>query len=440
MAHPACRSNRQKAGLVESFSAELRGRFRRGSARQPLPRTDVASLPAPAPRAGLVPEQAGRILRDGTLSCDSAKSYDVLLLEGILNPGSTLLADLVGGRQCLLVTTPTVASLYKSSLLEQIEDQGLDIAILVLDCTEQKKSLDLVSRICSFALERRLDRCGLLIGVGGGVCTDLVTVAASWIRRGIRHMRIPTTLVGQIDAGIGLKGAVNFGGKKSFLGCFYPPEKVLIDPLFLRTLPVSHLRCGLAEIIKIALVRDPKLFDLVEAHAPSFLVNGFTEPYAESRDVLWFAAKGMLEELATNAYEDQTYRRLVDFGHTFSPLLESASHFTLPHGEAVAIDMALSAVLACSLGHLEAMVCERILATIISVGLPVYAPELTPALCWEALREAARHRGGAPNLVVPIAAGSAIFLDRLSDLSLATLERAIQSLAATALGPRSMVS
>jgi 3-dehydroquinate synthase len=353
----------------------------------------------------------------------------VFLLKGLLDPATPALAKVVGCRRALLVTTPTVARLYGDRLASQISAHGLDISILKLACTEQSKSLDLVSQVCARAVELGIDRRGVLVGLGGGVCTDLVTVAASWIRRGVTHIRIPTTLVGQIDAGIGLKGAVNFRGKKNFLGCFYPPEAVLIDPLFLRSLSVGHLRCGLSEIIKIALVRDAELFGLVEAYAPSFLATGFAAPVAESLHVLWLAARRMLEELETNPYEDKTYQRLVDFGHTFSPLLEAATQFTLPHGEAVAVDMALSAVLAADLGLLPIEVCGRILDVLLAVGLPIYAAPLTPALCEEALKEAARHRGGVPNLVVPVAIGSATFLEHMEWLSPAFLDRAIQWLA-----------
>jgi 2-epi-5-epi-valiolone synthase len=390
----------------------------------------------PLEAQGVVHDGAGAIFQADSFHCESFKDYDVVFLEGLLNPSLPFFRDLLGGRRALLVTTPTVARLYGPGLIAQVEAHALDLSILELACTEQSKSLDLVSQVCSQALELGMDRRGMLIGMGGGICTDLVTMAASWIRRGIAHVRIPTTLVGQIDAGIGIKGAVNFRGKKNYLGCFYPPEAVLIDPLFLRSLPVGHLRCGLAEILKIALVRDATLFDLVEAHAPYFLATGFAEPCAEARQVLWLAAERMLQELASNAYENQTYRRLVDFGHTFSPLLEAASQFTLPHGEAVAVDMALSTVLAADLGLLPVAVCERILAAIIAAGLPTYVAQLTPTLCREALEEAARHRGGVPNLVLPVAVGKATFLDRPAGLPPAALERAIERLAEKASGIR----
>jgi 3-dehydroquinate synthase len=127
---------------------------------------------------------------------------------------------------------------------------------MVLHCNEATKSVEQVLRVCERARQVGLDRSGLLIGIGGGICTDIVTVAASWIRRSIRYIRVPTTLVGQADAGIGIKGAVNFSQKKSYLGCFHPPRAVIITPPFLKTLPHNNLREGFAEIIKMAIIRD----------------------------------------------------------------------------------------------------------------------------------------------------------------------------------------
>jgi 3-dehydroquinate synthase len=373
-------------------------------------------------------EAAGPFVYTDTFHCESVKSYRIALLTGLLDSSSQIVGDLLGNRRALLVTTPTVAALYANRLAENLLEQGRDVALMELACTEQNKSLEMAARICQRAMELSLDRRGVIIGVGGGVCTDLVTMSASWIRRGISHFRIPTTLVGQIDAGIGLKGAVNFHGKKSFLGTFYPPEYVLLDPVFLRTLPKKQIRQGVSEIIKIALVRDAGLFELIEQHGADLQSSGFCEPAAEARQAIWAAAQRMLEELAANPYENKSYRRLVDFGHTFSPLLESASEFTLSHGDAVAIDMAYSAVLASDLGLLSCAACQRILAAIASAGLPIYSPDLTGELAEHSLREAARHRGGRPNLVLPVDIGAATFIEHVQDLPPALLADAVQRL------------
>ena len=154
--------------------------------------------------------------------CDRTRDYKIYFGERVLQPNQSMLAALLKGRQTLLVTTPTVARLYKGAFDALAQRHRLSVKTLVLGCSEENKSLDMVSEICRSALEAGLDRKGVLVALSGGVCSDLVTVAASMVRRGIEYIRVPTTLVGQVDAAVGIKGAVNFGGKKSFLGAFYP--------------------------------------------------------------------------------------------------------------------------------------------------------------------------------------------------------------------------
>jgi len=356
----------------------------------------------------------------------SQRSYSVQVIEGLCGQGFERLLEVIGHRRALLVTTPTVSKLYGNTLCRQLRHAGIDIPELILDCKEATKTLEQVEHICAEAYEQGLDRTGVLIAFGGGVCTDIVTVAASWIRRGIHHIRIPTTLIGQIDAGIGIKGAVHFQGKKNYLGCFYPPQSALIDPAFLPTLPGRYLSCGLAEIIKVALVGDRELFMLVEKHANRLLDSGFTDPPQPVRAILQRSIQAMLDQLEPNLYEDQTYKRLADFGHTVSPLLEAASGYEIAHGEAVAVDMAFSCVVATFLGLLDRDCCQRILAAFVDARLPCFSPLLTEQLCLEALQETLRHRGGAINLVVPTEIGQATFLEQPDDLPPSVIRSAIQ--------------
>src|SRR5436190_23291776 len=138
--------------------------------------------------------------------------------------------------------------------------------------------MEVVAAVCNEALSHGLNRTGVLISMGGGVCSDIVTLSASLIRRGVAHIRVPTTLIGQIDAGIGLKGAVNFCGKKSFVGCFHPPEQVLIDPAFLQSLPRRSLVSGMAEATKMGIARDARLFELLERCSAELVMSGFDHP------------------------------------------------------------------------------------------------------------------------------------------------------------------
>jgi 3-dehydroquinate synthetase len=213
--------------------------------------------------------------------------------------------------------------------------------------------------------------------------------------------------------------------QKNYLGCFHPPESAIIDPIFLRTLPPRYLRCGLAEIIKMALVCDAHLFGLVEQHGSHLVNAGFAEPQQQARQILWRAIEGMLKELESNIYEDQTYKRLVDFGHIFSPLLEVASGYEIAHGEAVAIDMALTCAIASQLGLLTEADRDQIIGAFTTLRLPLFSPLLTEKLCLEALEESQRHRGGAINFVVPTEVGRATFVERVEELSPPLLTAAI---------------
>ncbi len=369
------------------------------------------------------------VRRSLATQADRLRTYDVHMTANTLDACSQLLQDVIGSRQALVVTTPTVATRYAKEIWEQLQAHNQHVSFMVLDCNEATKSYDQALR-CERATEIDLDRTGLLVAIGGGVCSDIVTVAASWIRRGIDHIRVPTTLIGQIDAGIGIKGAVNFRGKKSYLGCFYPPEAVVITPAFLRTVPDHHLRAGFAEIIKMAIVKDPHLFERVENQAQELLEHAFQHPLEAAEDVLWRSIVAMLEELEPNIFEDQTYQRLVDFGHTISPALEAASDFSLSHGEAVAIDIAFSTVVAQQRGWLPTDIGDRILKLLQAVGLPVWSPLLTPTLCLKSLEETVLHRGGKLNLVLPIGIGQAMFCEKVNDLSKLDIERAIRTLEA----------
>ncbi|MGD9723371.1 MAG: sedoheptulose 7-phosphate cyclase [Pirellulales bacterium] len=376
--------------------------------------------------------QPARVTQAYRLQCESTvPAYDVCLVEDLLGANSYLLARRLTQRRALVVTTPTVDRIYGGRLRNALTAWELDADVLVMPCDEASKTADKALEICQAAVERPLGRCDVLVSFGGGVVSDLVTLAASLVRRGIAHLRVPTTLIGQVDAGIGIKGGINFCGKKNILGCFHPPEEVLIDPSYLLSLGRTELTAGLAEIIKMAIVCDRPLFAQLAATAVDLLASGFAAPRESSREIIWRSCQLMLNELAPNIYEDQSYERTVDFGHTFSPKLESLSRYRLPHGYAVAADMAISAAIARELGLLPAEEFEAIVRLLLDLNLPVGSPLLDARTCLEALAEAARHRGGRPNLVVPAGIGSANFIRNLEELPLALLHEALTNLDAT---------
>lgn len=356
------------------------------------------------------------------------RSYRVSLSPGLSAGKVSELVDAISGRKCLLVTTPSVAGLYANTIASRLLASGADLNMLVIECSEQSKSLSEVEKLCNECFRAGLDRKSVLIGCGGGVCTDLVTMAAALTRRGLSHIKIPTTLIGLIDAGIGIKGAVNLPGKKSGIGCFYPPDHVLLDPLFLRTLPRRLLSDGLAEAIKVAITFDSGLFELIEKNSYELLNNPQDVHYDRAAELVWRSSNLLLDELETNLYEDQTYERFLDFGHTFSPMIEAESGFHISHGMSVAIDMALSSAIGYYLGLLSHTDQQRIFSLLQRAGLPRSSNLLTFELCCRAISEIEAHRGGHLNLTVPTGIGRAIFLSNRKELPNSALSSALRLL------------
>lgn len=356
--------------------------------------------------------------------------YNVDLTAGLFDTGNRLLADYCAGRQVLVFSSHTIEALYGAALRHYLASKLPPGSwhYVVLESGEHNKTLGNVEHICAHAKALRMDRNGLLIAVGGGIICDMVGFAASIYKRGIRYVKINTTLVGQIDVGVGIKTGVNFLSSKNLIGSYYPAHASINDPAFLGSLPPRQISCGLAEIIKMAIILSAELFELLEQHVGSVRRRKFAaaSTLENQRDlrVLVLAIQLMMEELAPNLLE-KNLERLVDFGHSFSPMLEIDSDHALHHGEAVAIDMALSSRIAVHLGLLDEQACERILQLLLASGLPIYdAATCHPERLYEALREMHLHRGQRINLVVPTGIGRADFIRLLENLPISVLEAA----------------
>lgn len=356
------------------------------------------------------------------------RSFYVTLYPGLSAGRIDDLVSVIKGRKCFLITTPSVARFYANRIASCLLESGINLSMLVLPCSEQSKTLSEVESLCNECFRAGLDRKSVLIGCGGGVCTDLVTMAAALTRRGLSYIKIPTTLIGLIDAGIGIKGAVNLPGKKSAIGCFYPPQRVLLDPSFLRSLPRRLISDGLAEAIKVAITFDAALFRRIDQTSHELLDSPGHADYNRVTDLIWRSSSLLLDELETNLYEDQTYERLLDFGHTFSPMIEALSGFQVRHGMSVAVDMALSSAVSYYLGLLSCADRDRILSLLLGVGLPVYSHLLTLERCSRALDEIEAQRGGHLNMVVPSGIGKALFLNDKEQVPHAVLSTALDFL------------
>lgn len=356
--------------------------------------------------------------------------YTVVTSRNIFRPVNPLVADFCRSQKIMIFISQTIANLYGLQIQAYFKQYFPPDSFWIqsLKINERGKTLKNVEKICLAAKRFKLDRKGLMIAVGGGVLNDLVGFSASIYKRGINYLQINTTLVGQIDVAVGIKTAVNFGGAKNFLGSFYPPVAAINDPMFLLTLPVREIKCGLAEILKMALICDHWLFELLEQYGGDILTNRFQKDETGTKEIMHRAMLRMIEELYPNLYE-WNLERLVDFGHTFSPRIEVKSNYRIRHGEAVAIDMAISCRIAHLLGYLNLQDYERIMGLYMKIGLPFFDEKTCePQDLWDSLEEIYLHRGLKLNFITILRIGKADFIREREAIGFPVLEQAVNDL------------
>lgn len=289
---------------------------------------------------------------------------------------------------------------------------GIISNVCVIQSGEEHKTMEQYFRIATeldrFPIHRRDEP---IIAIGGGVLTDVVAFVAGTYRRGVPHIKVPTTLMGYIDASIGIKNGINFNEHKNRLGGFEPPKKVFLDKSFLRTLPHRHLLNGMSEIIKIAIIKDIELFRKLETCGQHCLDSHFQD--SDSKLMLDIAISGMLEELEPNLFEDELARK-VDFGHTFSYGLETRHEMHLLHGEAVLLDILLSCHIARDRGLISGKELDRVMNLIFMLGYQLDFGLLDTETLWESLNERVYHRNGFQRVPLPSPIGDCVFVNDIS--------------------------
>jgi len=369
------------------------------------------------------------INRAWTVSAQQDVQYRVETTFDILDPANPTLVDGEHGSRRLIVTDTTVNDLYGDKIRDYAAANLSEYRILVLPHGETNKRWTAVETVLeaieSFKLDRRREP---VIAIGGGVLTDIVGFACSIYRRNTPFVRVPTTLIGIVDASVGVKTGVNFHSGKNKIGTYFAASRSLLDTSFLTSLNQRHVSNGLAEILKIALVKDNELFSLLEEHGASALARRFQQHTEAEQQIIDRAIAGMLEELEPNLWE-QTLERLVDYGHTFSPTVEMTALPELLHGEAVCLDMALTTAISVHRGLVAEGEATRIFAVMRALGLPVVHPSMTLDVLVTALVDTTRHRNGLQRLPLPTGIGKAVFVN---DLTPADIEAALGILAGAA--------
>ncbi|MCZ6712549.1 MAG: 3-dehydroquinate synthase [Deltaproteobacteria bacterium] len=299
------------------------------------------------------------------------RSYPIRIRPGSLSEvGEALLKELAA-RRVVVITTPRVAVAHYGAVATSLARVQLYPHRIDVPEGDRAKTLRVASRLYDELIEIGADRETLLLGLGGGAVGDLTGFVASTFLRGLPLVQIPTTLLAQVDASVGGKTGVNHARGKNLIGTFYQPRLVWIDPDVLATLPPRERRCGLAEVVKVAVIWDAKFFAWLEENVEAVLeLEREALSYAISR------ACGIKAEIVGLDEREAGLRALLNFGHTLGHAIESvAGYRRVRHGEAVAAGMVFAARLSERFGLARDGVAERLSDLLKRIGLPTEPPD-----------------------------------------------------------------
>jgi 3-dehydroquinate synthetase len=318
-----------------------------------------------------------------------------------------------------MVVDKNVYGLYGEQMETYFTYYGIDLTVFPVAIKETDKTLRTLEEIVDELADFGLVRTEPVLVVGGGLTTDVAGFACATFRRATNYIRVPTTLIGLIDASVAIKVAVNHGKYKNRLGAYHASQKVILDFSFLKTLPLSQVRNGMAELIKIAVVGHSAIFELLEKYGEDLLLSrfGHLDGTPELREiahrVTYQAIETMLRLEVPNLHE-LDLDRVIAFGHTWSPTLELTPEVPFFHGHAVNIDMAFSTTIAEQRGYISARERDRIFWLMSRIGLTIDSPYLTAELLTAATDSIVQTRDGLLRAAVPRPVGSCFFANDLT--------------------------
>jgi 3-dehydroquinate synthase len=297
-----------------------------------------------------------------------ARSYDVQIGSGLVAGAGKALLPMLRRKRVAIVTDETVAALHLPALTEALKAEGIVVSALALPPGEGTKSWAELQRVTEWLLEEKVERRDLVLALGGGVIGDLVGFSAAILRRGVRFVQLPTTLLAQVDSSVGGKTGINSPAGKNLIGAFHQPSLVLADIGVLETLSDRDFLSGYGEVVKYGLLGDADFFDWLEANGPA-LRKG-------DRAARLHAVTRSVEMKAGIVSRDETEegeRALLNLGHTFCHALEKATGYSdrLLHGEGVAIGCALAFELSSRLGLCAQESPSRVRAHLHAMGMKV---------------------------------------------------------------------
>ncbi|SMD41580.1 3-dehydroquinate synthase [Aquiflexum balticum DSM 16537] len=357
--------------------------------------------------------------------------YQVCFLEGIFDLTNPLLANFLDNgkkAKAFFVVDNGVSNAFPD-LLKDIRDYAdayqdkfiLSAEPLIVEGGEISKNDEATfKKIVDATSIFGIDRHSYIVGIGGGAVLDMVGFAAAISHRGIRHIRIPTTVLSQNDSGVGVKNGINAYGKKNYLGTFAPPFAVINDFNFLTTLDDRDWRSGISEAIKVALIKDIGFFEWLEKNATA-LANREMAPMQE---LIIKCAQMHMDHIAGKDPFETGSARPLDFGHWAAHKLEHLTQYQVRHGEAVAIGIALDSTYSYLKGMISKLDLMRIINLMKALGFGIYAHELSGKELLKGLEEFREHLGGELTITLLEYMGKGVEVHQMdSDLILQSIDQ-----------------
>ncbi|MFL5594997.1 MAG: 3-dehydroquinate synthase [Gemmatimonadaceae bacterium] len=327
----------------------------------------------------------------------------IRVAPGLLSRAGSMIRQATPAHRYAVITDSNVGPRYADPLANQFEKGAVDV--LMIRAGEANKTRESWARLTDQMLAKGYGRDSAVITLGGGMIGDLAGFVAATFMRGIPVVQVPTTLVAMVDASIGGKTAVDTFAGKNLVGAFHPPRLVIVDPQVLATLPLREMRAGIAEIVKHGVIADAAYFREVASSASQMLSAGGAA--SDSMLAVIVRSIEIKADFVSRDEREEGLRKVLNFGHTIGHAVESVSGYSLLHGEAVSIGMALEGKLAELMGVAERGTATEIAMALQAAGLPTTLPsEYRADELLEAMKSDKKGRGGKLEFALPLRIGA----------------------------------
>ena len=268
------------------------------------------------------------------ISVKTSRPYEVLIERGSLAKSGEYIAQVTGSRKAAVITDDNVEKYHLPTVLDSMKKAGFECSVYAFPHGEQSKCLENLGNIFDFLCDSGITRSDIVVALGGGVVGDITGFAAASYLRGVDFVQIPTTLLAQVDSSVGGKTAIDIKGGKNLVGAFKQPALVICDSDTLKTLPEEVLSEGMGECIKYGMIRDGKLFELMESHD--------LDTVDDIMDEMVYKCVDIKRQVVENDEFDRGERMILNFGHTLGHALEGWHKYTgISHGAGVAAGMCM---------------------------------------------------------------------------------------------------